>query len=63
MMTGSDEAKESPLSASSRELAEIVGDADHGPLTLYLFDAAQEELTEASCLFYLSEDRLDDLLS
>ena len=40
MMTGFAEAKKRPLSAGSREFAEIVGDAEHSPLTLYLFDAA-----------------------
>ena len=45
------------------ELEEVVGGADHGPFLSDLFEAAEEELAEASCGFDLTEDRLDDLLS
>jgi hypothetical protein len=42
---------------------QVVGGADERPFDLHFLDAAQQELPEPSCLFDLSEHRLDDLLS
>jgi hypothetical protein len=38
-------------------------DADHSPLASDLFETAEEELSEASGRFLLSEDRLDHLFA
>ena len=40
-----------------------MGGADQRPFCPDFLDAAQQELPEPSCLFDLSEHRLDDLLS
>src|SRR4030095_431666 len=45
------------------ELGEIVGGADQRPFGPDLLDAAQQELSEPSCLFDLSEHRFHNLLS
>lgn len=50
-------------SGSLCQLEEVVGGADHRPLTPNLIEAAQEELPKASGSLHLSEHRLDHLLS
>src|SRR5580704_7285530 len=45
------------------ELEEIVGGADHCPLTSDLFEPAEKELAEASGMLDLAENRLGDLLA
>src|SRR4029434_9278433 len=45
------------------KLEEVVGGTDHGPLVSDLGEAAEEELSEASCRLDVTEDRLDDLLA
>src|SRR5919198_5218770 len=50
-------------SCGDRELGDVVGGADQRPFCFHFLDAAQQELSEPSCLFDLSEHRLDDLLS
>ena len=45
------------------ELEEVVGGADHCPLSSDLFEAAQQELAEASGVFDLTKDGLDDLFA
>ena len=45
------------------ELEEVVGGADEGPLAFDLGAAPQQELSEATSKFDLTEDGLDDLLA
>src|SRR5258705_11468855 len=45
------------------ELEEVVGGAEHCPLTSDLFEPAQQELSEPSGVLDVTEDRLNDLLS
>ena len=51
------------VSGRAGEFGEVVRGADQRPLGLHFFEAAQKELPEPSCLFDLTEDRLDDLLA
>ena len=55
------QAMESPCCLG--ELEEVVGGADHCPLSSDLFEAAQQELAEASGVFDLTKDGLDDLFA
>ena len=50
-------------SCGPRQLDEVVSGANQGPFGLHFVDAAQQELPEPSCLFDLSEDGFDDLLT
>src|SRR5262245_10275524 len=50
-------------SCCGRQLGEVVSGADQRPFGFHFGEAAQQELSEASCLLDLSEHRLDDLLS
>src|SRR5215204_1876817 len=45
------------------ELEQVVGGADHRPFASHLIKASKEELSEASGMFDLAKDRLDDLLA
>ena len=46
--------------AGAIELQYVVGCADECPFATHLFYAPQQELSEAACLFDLSEDRFND---
>jgi hypothetical protein len=50
-------------SGGAGEFGEVVSDAEESPFRLDLLDAAQQKLSEASCLLDLTKDRLDDLLA
>ena len=45
------------------ELEQVVSGADHCPFGSDLFEAAEQELAEASGIFDLAEHGFDDLLS
>src|SRR5512143_239971 len=45
------------------ELEEVMGGTDHGPFLSDVAEAAEEELSKASCRLDVTEHRLDDLLA
>jgi hypothetical protein len=48
---------------SGMELEKVMNGADHRPFASDLIETAEEELSEASGAFHLSEDRLDHLFA